>query len=55
MHFLETLQIIDKLENTNFDKLSELLANHEKPFGKKKEMREDVLVVRTSKNTTKLI
>ena len=35
-HFLDTLQILDKLENITSDKLSELLANHDKTLGKKK-------------------
>ena len=50
-HFLDTLQILDKLENITSDKLSELLANHDKTLGKKKQPRKDVLVVCTSKHT----
>jgi hypothetical protein len=43
-HFLETLQITDKLENTTFDKVCEFFANHEQAFGKKKQLEEEVLV-----------
>ena len=42
-HFLETLQITDKLSTMNFDSLSELLAQHSKYFGKQKQSREYLL------------
>jgi hypothetical protein len=42
-HFLENLQIIDKLSTITFDSLSELLAQHSKTFGKQKQSREDFL------------
>jgi hypothetical protein len=40
------------LDNITFDKLSELLAIHDKTFGKKQQSGEDVLVASTSKSTT---
>jgi hypothetical protein len=42
-HFLETLQIVDKLENQTFDSLGDLLVQHDKTFGKKKNSGEDLL------------
>ena len=36
-HFLETLQITDKLSTMTFDSLSELLAQHSKSFRKQKQ------------------
>ena len=36
-HFLETLQITNKLDKISFDILSELLATHDKTFGKTKQ------------------
>jgi hypothetical protein len=53
-HFLETLQLTDKLEELNFDKLRELLADHDKKIGKKKKLGEGVLVASASKNNTKV-
>jgi hypothetical protein len=41
------------LENITFDKLSEILAIHYKTFDKTQQSGEDVLVVSTSKSTTK--
>lgn len=35
-HFLETLQVTWKLEKIKFDELSDMLAQHDKTFGKKK-------------------
>lgn len=54
-YFLKTLQITDKLENITFDNLNEQLANHDKTFGKKKQLGEDVLVASTSKNTIDIL
>ena len=42
-HFLETLQITDKLSTITFDSLSEFLAQHSKTFGKQKQSGEDLL------------
>jgi hypothetical protein len=42
-HFLEALQITDKLSTVTFDSLSELLAQHSKYFGKQKQSGEDIL------------
>jgi hypothetical protein len=42
-HFLETLQITDKLSTITFDSLSELLAQHSKTFGKQKQLGEELL------------
>jgi hypothetical protein len=42
-HFLETLQITNKLSTITFDSLSELLAQHSKTFGKQKQSGEDLL------------
>ena len=41
-HFLETLKVTGKLDNLNFDELSEILAQKDKTFGKKKQIGEDV-------------
>jgi hypothetical protein len=41
--FLETLQIVDKLDNQTFDSLGDLLVQHDKTFGKKKNSGEDLL------------
>jgi len=48
-HFLETLQIIDKLENVIFDKLSDC-----QPIMRKSLKWWEILVASTSKNTTKV-
>jgi hypothetical protein len=37
-HFIETLQITDKLSTATFDSLCELLAQHSKSFGKQKQL-----------------
>jgi hypothetical protein len=42
-HFLETLQITDKLSTVTFNSLSELLTQHSKSFGKQKKLGEDLL------------
>jgi hypothetical protein len=42
-HFLENLQITNKLSTINFDSLSELLAQHSKTFEKQKKSGEDLL------------
>jgi hypothetical protein len=42
-YFLETLQIVDKLENQTFDSLGDLLVQHDKTFGKKKKFGVDLL------------
>ena len=42
-HFLETLQITDKLSTITFDSLSELLDQHSKSFVKQKQSGEDLL------------
>lgn len=42
-HFLETLQIADKLENQIFDSLGDLLVQHDKTFDKNKTSGEDHL------------
>jgi hypothetical protein len=47
-HFLETLQLTGKLEKITFDQLSELLAQHDKTFGKKKQVGEDVFFTEAS-------
>jgi hypothetical protein len=41
-HFLETLQVTGKLDKLKFDELSEMLSQHDKTFGKKKKVGEDV-------------
>jgi hypothetical protein len=51
-HFLETLQLTDKLEKTTFYKLSELFLNMIKHFGKKKQSREDVVYTSSSSSKT---
>jgi hypothetical protein len=53
-HFLKSFQITCKLENTTFNKLNELVVNHEKMFRKKKQLGEDVLVASTRKTTTRV-
>lgn len=52
-HFLETLQLTRKLDKLKFDELSEMLAQHDKTFGKKKQ-GEDVFFIEasTSKSST---
>jgi hypothetical protein len=40
-HFLETLQVTGNLDNLTFDELSEMLSQHNKTFGKKKQVGED--------------
>jgi hypothetical protein len=37
-HFLETLQVTGKLEKLKFDEISEMLSQHDKTFGKKKQV-----------------
>ena len=54
-HFLETLQITNKLDKISFDELSELLATHDTTFGKTKQAGEDVLVTSTSKSLQVII
>ena len=39
------------MDNITFDKLTDILANHDKTFGKTQKSGEDVLVVSTSKRT----
>jgi hypothetical protein len=46
---LETLQITSKLENQTFDSLSDLLVQHDKTFGKKKNSGEDILFTNSRK------
>jgi hypothetical protein len=48
-HFIETLQITDKLSTATFDSLSELLAQHSKSFGKQKQSGEDLLFTSSNK------
>jgi hypothetical protein len=50
-HFLETLQVTGKLDKLTFDELSELLSQHNKTFGKKKQAGEDIFF--TEANTSK--
>eukprot|EP00253_Pinus_taeda_P014344 PITA_14344 len=50
-HFLGTLQLIGKLEKLKFDELCEILTQHDKTFGKKKKVGEDVFL--TEANTSK--
>eukprot|EP00253_Pinus_taeda_P013735 PITA_13735 len=50
MHFLETLQVTRKLEKLKFDELCEMLSQHDKTFGKKKKVREDVFLIEASTN-----
>jgi hypothetical protein len=40
--FLETSQETGKLDKLMFDELSEMLSQHNKTFGKKKQVGEDV-------------
>ena len=47
-HFLETLQLSGKLEKLNFDELCEMLTQHDKNFGKKKKVGEDVFLTEAS-------
>jgi len=47
-HFLETLQLTGKLEKLKFDELYEMLTQHDKTFGKKKKVGEDVFFTKTS-------
>ena len=47
-HFLETLQITGKLEKLKFDELCEMLSQHDKTFGKKKKVGEDVFLTEAS-------
>jgi hypothetical protein len=47
-HFLETLQMTEKLEKVMFDQLSELLTQHDKTFRKKKQVGEDVFFRKAS-------
>jgi hypothetical protein len=47
-HFLETLQVTGKLDKLTFDELSELLSQHHKTFGKKKQVGEDVFFTEAS-------
>jgi hypothetical protein len=53
-HFLETLQLTGNLEKITFDQLSELLAQHDKTFRKKKQVGEDIFLIEgsTSKPST---
>lgn len=53
-HFLETLQVTGKLEKLKFDELCEMLSQHDKTFGKKKKVGEDVFLTEasTSKSST---
>eukprot|EP00253_Pinus_taeda_P029068 PITA_29068 len=50
-HFLETLQVTGKLEKLKFDELCEMLSQHDKTFGKKKKVGEDVFLIEA--NTSK--
>ena len=50
-HFLETLQVTGKLDMLTFDELREMLSQHNKTFGKKKQVGEDVFF--TEANTSK--
>ena len=47
-HSLENLQVTGNIENLKFDELSEILAQYDKPFGKKKQIGEDVLFTKAS-------
>jgi hypothetical protein len=47
-HFLETLQVTRKLDKITFDELSEMLSQHDKTFGKKKQVGEDVFFTEAS-------
>jgi hypothetical protein len=50
-HFLETLQVTKKLDKLTFDELSEMLSQHNKTFGKKKQVGEDIFFIEA--NTSK--
>lgn len=54
-HYLETSKITGNLEKLKFDELREMLAQHDKNFGKKKQVGEDVFFIEasTSKYSTK--
>eukprot|EP00253_Pinus_taeda_P004274 PITA_04274 len=47
-HFLETLQVTGKLQKLKFDELCEMLTQHDKTFGKKKKVGEDVILTEAS-------
>ena len=47
-HFLKTLHLTGKLEKITFYQLSELLAQHDKNFGKKKHVGEYVFFTKAS-------
>ena len=47
-HFLETLQLTGNLEKLKFDELCEVLTQHDKTFGKKKKVGEDVFLTEAS-------
>ena len=47
-NFLETLQVTGKLEKLKFDELCEMLSQHDKTFGKKKKVGEDVFLTEAS-------
>jgi len=49
-HFLETLQSTGMLEKLNFDELYEMLTQHDKNFGKKNKVGEDVFFIEASTN-----
>jgi hypothetical protein len=46
---LETLQIVDKLDNQTFDSLDDLLVQQDKTFGKKRNSREYLLFTNSRK------
>ena len=46
--FLENLQVTRKLDKLTFDELSEMLSQHNKTFGKKKQVGEDVFFTEAS-------
>ena len=54
-HFLETLQVTGKLDKITFDELSEMLSQHNKNFGKKKQVGEDVFLQRPAQVNLQLI
>eukprot|EP00253_Pinus_taeda_P034497 PITA_34497 len=47
-HFLETLQLTGKLEKLKFDELCEMLTQHDKTFGNKTKVGEDVFLTEAS-------
>jgi hypothetical protein len=47
-HFLKTLHLTGKLEKITFYQLSELLAQHDKNFGKKKQVGKYVFFTKSS-------